>query len=110
MRGISGTASDPALGFPSTYNAGDGVRSRYNTLGSLTPVWPRPLVSERTLGIIGTGQSTASNFGNGTLYVASSARSHQINIMDGLVYPMADPTLGADGTGSSPFSMIGDAI
>lgn len=106
----AGTASDPAVGFPSSFNPGDGLRPRYNTIGSLTPVFPRPVAGERTLGVLISGQSTIANWSSGTLYTASSPRSHQVNIFDGYVYPMADSVFSCDGTGGSPSSGIGDAL
>lgn len=106
----SGAPTDLALGYPTSYDAGDGSRPRYNTLGSLTPVWPRPVPGERTLGVLVTGQSVIGNWSIGTLYTASSPRSHQLNILDGRVYAMADPVFGADGTGGSPTSALGDAL
>jgi hypothetical protein len=109
MARSSGSAVDLSLGFPTTYNAGDGVRSRYNTLGSLTPVWPRPR-SGGALGLIVTGQSTIANWGAGTLTTATSPLSLQLNILDGRVYPAAGAAFGADGTGNSPASSIGDAL
>lgn len=109
MRG-GGAAADPGVGFATSFDPGDGLRPRYNTLGALTPVYPRPFPTEHALGIIYTGQSVAANFSTGALYTASSARSLQLNIMDGRVYAMADPTFDCDGTGGSPGSAIGDSL
>lgn len=110
MRSVSGFLSDPALGFPTTFNAGDGVRDRYNDTSAIVPVFPRPLAGERTYGIICTGQSVLANWGPADLYTPVSDRSHQGNILDGLVYPITDPVLGCDGTTSSPASAIGDKL
>jgi hypothetical protein len=109
----TGVATDPVLGYSGSYDPGDaggGGRPRYNTIGALTPVYPRELWNERTLAIICTGQSVIANWGIGTLYTATSPRSHQANIMDGRVYAMKDPVLGADGTGGGPSSAIGDKL
>jgi hypothetical protein len=106
----SGTASDPAIGLASSFDPGDGLRPRYNTLGALKPVWPRPVAGERTLGVSVGGQSTIADWSSGALYTALSARSHQANILDGRVYPMADPVFGCDGTGGSPSSALGDLL
>lgn len=107
---VTGDAFDPFAFFATSFDPGDGLRPRYNTIGARVPVFPRPVAGERTLGIIVSGQSTISNWGNGTLYTASSSRSHQANIMDGRVYPMADPVFGCDGTTATPASMIGDKL
>lgn len=108
MRARSGSPLDLALGFPSSYD-GQGVRERFNTIGSLTPVWPRPGVAG-ALGLIVSGQSTMSNWGAGALTVATSPLSLQLNILDGRVYPAAGPGFGADGVDNSPASSIGDAM
>ena len=108
----NGFATDPVLGYVNNYDPGDapGGRPRFNTIGARVPVYPRPLASERTLGIICTGQSVIANWGSGTPYTATSLRSHQANILDGRVYAMSDPNLGADGTQCSPASALGDKL
>jgi hypothetical protein len=108
MARSSGSSVDLSIGFPTSYD-GQGVRERFNTIGSLTPVWPRP-GSGGALGLIVSGQSTMSNWGAGTLTSSISPLSLQLNILDGRVYRAAGPGFGADGTDNSPASSIGDAL
>jgi hypothetical protein len=105
----TGTASDPIRGYPTDFNPGDGLRSRYVTVGSRVNKFGRPSAGERALGILCTGQSTLANWGAG-LYTSSNAKSLQGNIYDGQVYPMQDPVFDADGTDSSPAAAIGDIL
>lgn len=106
-----GSPIDPYATLTASYNPGDGSRPRYNTIGAQVAVIdPRPLSSEVSAAYIITGQSTASNWGSGTSYVASSARSHMGNPFTGAVYPARDPMFFCDGTGASPFSALGDQV
>lgn len=110
----SGVIFDPLVGLSQTFNPGDGVHTRNNTMGSRMPVQPRPLPGENALGIIYLGQSTAASFGTGALYTSSHAKSLMGNIFDGLMYACSDVMPGTDSitstTGSSPGAAIPDQL
>src|SRR5215472_7301201 len=107
---ITGAVVDPATNISPIYNPGDGARSRYETIGSRIPVWPRQRSGEIARAFLVSGQSTSANWGNGTFYTSTSAASLQLDVFTGMVYAAADPVFSCDGTGASPFSALGDAM
>lgn len=109
MRGGGASVVDPFLTLTPNYDVGDGSRAHYNTIGAqVALIDPRPVPGERSEAIIIRGQSTASNWGGGTSYVALSSRSHMGNPFNGAVYPARDPMFFCDGVLGTPISALGD--
>src|SRR5262249_10102539 len=110
----TGAATDHAIGLAGSFDPGDGSRPRYATVGSRVPVDPRPLAGERALGVILSGQSTIASWALPGGYIASQAKSLQVNVFDRRAYLAQDPVFGCDGDpsghGGSPSSAIGDYL
>lgn len=61
-----------------------------------------------SLALVIAGQSNAANHGAG--HFAASRAVYNFNFFDGLVYPAADPLLGATGDGGSPWCLMSDIL
>lgn len=105
MRSVPGILFDPLLIAP--YPANPQNRSaKGRTISS-----PRLVIGQKTIALLGAGQSQLGNSIDGTYSIVNSGKVDNLNIFDGGTYVAADPLTGCSGlTGGNLLTRVADKL
>jgi hypothetical protein len=104
--GGSSPVSDPFVFYPVENIIANG--QRWSDARSRTPVADQGLVAgESTLVVIMDGQSLMASSVDSS-YTVTQSRNHNFNVLDGAIYPMAEPVLGANYNPAASGALMAD--